>query len=194
MISDLLSTTLAEQASASSLEAALAREAAEAAPAEQVHDLAELLEGYLNSVPPALDSLTAMSKDPRFGRSVAFVTGQVLIYLFDEDDLFSEADLGALGLLDDAYLAHGCLAALLSTFPELSPPDGYAPPDDRTLAAVRSLLPAGVAAALDRTSRNLVGIAAGLYAGAGNGSSDQQPRPSLRVGDALAELKNNAAR
>ncbi len=190
MISGLLSKALAEEATATRLEAALAREAPEIASAD-IRQLAELLERYLNSVPGTLDALTAMAKEPAFGRSVAFAAGQVLVYLVDEDDLFRDADLGALGLLDDAYLIHGCFAALRSAFPELSVPPGYAPPDERSLAAVRALLPAGVAEALDRTSENLVRVAAALYSGGGQGSpAEQPPRPTLRVGEALATVRN----
>jgi uncharacterized membrane protein YkvA (DUF1232 family) len=188
MITQLLSDTLADEADAASLEAALERDAPDA-PSGQLHELATLLERYLKSVPDALDALTAMTKEPHFGRSVAFVTGQALIYLVDEDDLFPETEIGALGLIDDAYLIHGCIAALLSAFPELSSPAGYSPPDDRTVAAVRSLFPAGVAAALDRTCQNLVQVAAGLYSGGARGpSASREERPALRVGEALAAL------
>jgi hypothetical protein len=131
-----------------------------------------------------------MAKEQRFGRSVAFAAGQVLVYLVDEDDLFRDEELGALGLLDDAYLIHACLAALRYTFPELSVPEGYVPPDEQSLAAVRALLPAGVAEALDRTSESLVRVAAALYSGGGQDSSGPpSPRPTLRVGEALASLR-----
>jgi hypothetical protein len=189
VISGLLSKALAEEASATKLEAVLTREAPEI-PRAEIRELAELLERYLNSVPGTLDALTAMAKEQAFGRSVAFAAGQVLVYLVDEDDLFRDAELGALGLLDDAYLIHGCLAALRSAFPELTVPEGYAPPDERSLAAVRALLPAGVAEALDRTSENLVRVAAALYSGGGQGSSaPPPPRPTLRVSDALVAVR-----
>jgi uncharacterized membrane protein YkvA (DUF1232 family) len=189
VISGLLSRALAEEASAPKLEDALAREAPEITPAD-ITELAKLLEGYLNGVPSAIDALTAMAKEQRVGRSVAFVAGQVLVYLVDEDDLFRDADLGALGLLDDAYLIHACIAALRSALPELSVPATYQPPDERSLTAVRALLPAGVAEALDRTSENLVRVAAALYSGGGNGSTaTPPPTPTLRVGDALAGLR-----
>src|SRR5436190_23145664 len=116
MISGLLSKALAEEASATKLEPLLTAEAPES-PREDVRELAEVLEQYLNGVPSALDALMAMAKDPACGRSVAFATGQVLVYLVDEDDLFRDAELGALGLLDDAYLIHGCLRALRSALP-----------------------------------------------------------------------------
>jgi uncharacterized membrane protein YkvA (DUF1232 family) len=192
VISGLLSKALAEEASATKLEASLAREAPEISDAD-IRELAELLERYLTGVPSAIEALTAMAKEQPFGRSVAFVAGQVLLYLVDEDDLFRDADLGALGLLDDVYLIHACVAALRSAFPQLNVPDGYAPPDDRSLAAARALLPAGVADALDRTCENLVQVAAALYSGGGQGSSaPQPPRATLRVGDALAGLSHDA--
>jgi hypothetical protein len=192
VISGLLSKALAEDASAERLEAVIASEAPDI-PRADIRELAEVLERYLNGVPSALDALTTMAKEPRFGRSVAFATGQVLVYLVDEDDLFRDADLGALGLLDDAYLIHACIAALRLALPELNVPDTYATPDERSLAAVRALLPAGIAEALDRTTENLVRVAVALYSGGGQGSSaPPPPRPTLRVGDALAGLRRDA--
>jgi hypothetical protein len=189
VISGLLSKALAEEVSATRLEAVLAGEAPDV-PRADITELAELLERYLSGVPSALDALTTMAKEQPFGRSVAFAAGQVLVYLVDEDDLFRDEELGALGLLDDAYLIHACIAALRSAFPELSVPAGYTPPDERSLAAVRALLPAGVAEALDRTSQSLVRVAAALYSGGGQDSSaPPSPRPTLRVGDALAGLR-----
>jgi hypothetical protein len=188
----VLSTALAEEASATKLEDWLAGEAAGAQDAE-VRRLAELLESYLNGVPSALDALTVMAKDPSYGRSVAFAAGQVLLYLVDEDDLFRDRKFEALGLLDDAYLVHACLAALRAALPELSVPDRYSPPDPEVLEAVRALLPAGVPEALDRTCENLVRVAASLYSGGGRSSSDAEtPAPALRVGDALAALSPEA--
>jgi hypothetical protein len=192
VISELLSDALAEEASAAKLEAWLANEAPDV-PSDEVRELAELLESYLRGIPSALDTLTAMAKERPYGRSVAFAAGQVLVYLVDDDDLFREAEFGALGLLDDAYLIYACLEALRFAFPDLTVPAAYAPPDGRAPAAVRSLLPAGVADALDRTCENLVQVAAGLYSGGGEGSSaPERPRSSLRVGDALAALSAEA--
>jgi hypothetical protein len=188
VISGLLSKALAEEASATRLEASLTSAALET-PDASVRELAEVLERYLNGVPSALDALTTMAKEPRVGRSVAFAAGQVLVYLVDEDDLFRDAELGAVGLLDDAYLIHSCIGALRSAFPDLTVPAGYAPPDERSLAAVRALLPAGVAEALDRTAESLVQVAGALYSGGGQGSSAEGlPQPALRVEDALASL------
>jgi hypothetical protein len=192
VISELLSNALTEGATATKLEDSLARETTDI-PRADIRPLAELLEDYLKGVPNALDALTAMAKEPPYGRSVAFVAGQALVYLVDEDDLFRDAELGALGLLDDAYLIHACLAALTAAFPELSVPAGYAPPNGSTLAAVRSLLPAGVPDALDRTCENLVRVAGALYSGGGQGSSaSESPRSTLRVGDALAAMSPDA--
>jgi hypothetical protein len=192
VISELLSSALAEEATAAKLEDWLAREAPDI-PRADIRRLAELLEDYLKGVPNALDALTAMAKEPPYGRSVAFVAGQALVYLVDEDDLFRDAELGALGLLDDAYLIHACLAALTAAFPELSVPAGYAPPNGSTLAAVRSLLPAGVPDALDRTCENLVRVGAALYSGGGQGSSaSEPPQSTLRVGDALGAMSPDA--
>jgi hypothetical protein len=188
VISGLLSNALAEQASAAKLEAWLADEAPDV-PSDEVRELAELLESYLRGVPSALDTLTAMTKQRPYGRSVAFAAGQVLVYLLDEDDLFREAEFGALGLLDDAYLIYACLEALRFAFPDLDVNAAYTPPDGRSLTAVRSLLPAGVADALDRTCENLVGVAAALYSGGGQGAAvPEPPRANLRIGDALAAL------
>jgi hypothetical protein len=189
MISGLLSNALAKEASAARLEAVLSNEAPDI-PRADITELAELLERYLNGVPSALDALTNMAKEQPFGRSVAFAAGQVLVYLVDEDDLFRDEELGALGLLDDAYLIHACISALRFVFPELSVPASYTPPDERSLAAVRALLPAGVPDALDRTSQSLVRVAAALYSGGGGDSSaPPPPRPTLRVGDAVAGLR-----
>jgi hypothetical protein len=188
VISGLLSNALAEEASAARLEAWLANEAPDA-PSDEVHELAELLEAYLRGVPSALDTLTAMTKRRPYGRSVAFAAGQVLVYLLDEDDLFREAEFGALGLVDDAYLIHACLEALRFAFPDLDVNSAYTPPDERSRTAVRSLLPAGVADALDRTCENLVGVAAALYSGGGQGAeAPEPPRANLRIGGALAAL------
>jgi hypothetical protein len=183
MIADALSRALADEATAAKLAEWLESDGADVQP------LAEVLEGYLKAVPGAIVALTAMTKDPRYGRSVAFVAGQALVYLVDEDDLFDDTELGALGLLDDAYLIHGSIAALRFAFPDLEVPNGYAAPSGAAAAAVRSLLPAGVPEALDRTCENLVRVAASFYAG-GQSSPDggALARPALRVDEAVAAL------
>jgi hypothetical protein len=192
VISDLLSSALAEEASAAKLEDSLAREAPDV-PRPEIRRLAELLEDYLNGVPSAIGALTTLANEPPYGRSVAFTAGQVLVYLVDDNDLFRDTELGALGLLDDAYLIHTSLSALRTAFPELSVPEGYAPPDGSATAAVRSLLPAGVPEALDRTCDNLVRVAAAMYSGRSAGSSVQEPpTASLRISEAVAALSRDA--
>jgi hypothetical protein len=188
MLTQLLSGALAQQAGAAQLEAALAHEAAEV-PREEIRALAEALERHLGTIPSALDALTQMSKQPRCGRSVAFVAGQVLLYLVDEDDLRADGEAGGLGLLDDAYLIHASVAALRGALPGLAVPATYVAPDAGEIAAVRALLPAGVAEALERTCENLVRVAATLFAGGGgDGPRADAAAPPLRVGDALAAL------
>jgi uncharacterized membrane protein YkvA (DUF1232 family) len=68
--------------------------------------LAEVLVPFIRSVPDALAWAIEMSKDRRCGRAVAFGTGSVLHYVFDEEDLLPEATFGAVGLIDDAFLVH----------------------------------------------------------------------------------------
>lgn len=183
----LLSAALAADADATKLEDWLAGEAPEAAP-DEVRELAELLASYLQGVPGALDALVAMTKARPYGPSVSFAAGQVLVYLLDEDDLFSEAEFGALGLLDDAYLIHACIGALRFTFPAFELAAAYVPPARGAREAVRALLPAGVADALDRTAENLVLVAAALYSGGGEGAAPPPPRAALRLGAALAAV------
>ena len=182
MLSDLLARELSEQAAPERLGAALGAAAADGG---DVRPLAELVHDYLSSLPAAIDALVAMSKEPGHGRGAAFATGQVLLYLVDEDDLLDDRELGALGLLDDAYLIHRCLAALRASVGV-----AHAGPDERAHGAVRALLPAGVPEALDRTCEDLVRVAMTLYAGSGDGAAAPQDaqRPALRVDEALAGL------
>ena len=65
-----------------------------------------------------------------------------------------------------------------------------APPGERSLAAVRSLLPPGVAEALERTAENLVRVAAALYSGAWTRLvvATAGAAEAYRVGDALTVL------
>jgi hypothetical protein len=182
---------LVERASADDLESVLAPDAPGVA-AEELRELADLLERYLKSLPDAVAALTAMSKEPQVGRSVAFAAGQVLLYVADEDDLLAEDEAGAIGLLDDTYLAHACVASIRAAFPQLGVPAGYVPPDERSVDAVRSLLPAGLTDALDRTSDNLVRVAAGLFSSGGDrpAGADRAPRPQLRVEAAVGALRD----
>jgi hypothetical protein len=145
-----------EEISSQSLAPLLAKYAPEAAP-YCVAELAALLELFLRSVPPALSVAIQMTKNPICGRAVAFATGQVLNYVFDEDDLLPEQESGIIGLLDDAYLAHIYVGALSRMYSQVDTSEaGFQPPDERTLNVVRSLLPAGVASALERTVDNLL--------------------------------------
>ena len=187
--SSSLADALAARASADEIEAALRSEAPEL-PADELRQLAPVLAAYLNSLPDAVAALSALAKDRRFGRGASFAAGSVLLYLVDEDDFLPESELGALGLLDDAYLAHRCVAALTAAFPQLGLPDGYEPPDAHATAAVRSLLPAGVADALDRTCDNLARAGA-LFTGGGGDAAGAagEERPPLRVSDAVETLR-----
>jgi hypothetical protein len=118
---------------------------------------------------------------------------QVILYLVDENDLFPEDEVGALGLVDDVYLVYACLAAMRSVFPALSLPSGYSAPDARLVTTVRSLLPPGVADALDRTRENLVRVAATLYSpGTQTTPGPPAQRAKLRVGEAVASLSSKA--
>lgn len=67
-----------------------------------ITELANSLEPFLRSIFKGLDLATRLSKHPQFGRAVAFATGQIVQYCFDEEDLCPERDYGILGLLDDA--------------------------------------------------------------------------------------------
>jgi uncharacterized membrane protein YkvA (DUF1232 family) len=188
-ISATLADALAGRTSAEDVEAALLSEAPGLA-ANEIHELSAVLERYLNSLGDAVAAMTAMVKDAQAGRGVAFAAGSVLLYLVDDDDFLPESEVGAVGLLDDTYLVHRCIAALRGAFPQLPVPSGYEPPDERSTAAVHSLLPAGVADALDRTCESLA-RAAGLFAvGGGAGTLDGgEGRPPLRVGEALEAVR-----
>ena len=192
MIGTLLADGLAEQASAAELAAGLARHEPDLPP-DDLAELASELERFLHDLPRAIEALAALAKTPVVGRSVGFAAGQVLLYVLDDDDLFDDTDMGAAGLLDDAYLVQACLGALRAAFPQLELPPGYEPPSPRTLAVVRSLLPGGVADALERTSENLVRVAAALFAGdARHAAPPPSPQPSLRVREALDALTRDA--
>ena len=179
--STMLADALAGRATAEAVESAL-RSEADGLEAEAIVELAAIIERYLNSLGAGLAALSALAKDPQVGRGVAFAAGSALLYVVDEDDFLPESEVGPLGLLDDTYLVHGCIAALRAAFPMLAAPDAYEPPDETSVAAVRSLLPAGVADALDRTCETLARGAA-LFAGGGGvgGTGDPRLRPPLRV-------------
>ena len=172
----------------SDLQATLAAEAPDV-PLDELRLLADVIEPYLASREGAIAALTALTKDPRIGRAAEFAAGRVLLYLADPDDLLPDDELGTLGLLDDTYFVHACLAAFRRTSAQLDFA-GYEPPDERAREAVRLLLPAGVADALDRTSMSLATVSVALF-GARDGSPSELPREHhpLRVGEAAASLR-----
>jgi uncharacterized membrane protein YkvA (DUF1232 family) len=189
--SSSLADALVARASADEIEAAL-RSAAPDLRTDELQELAPVLTDYLNTLPAAVAALSALAKDRQLGRGAAFAAGSVLLYVVDEDDLLPESEFGALGLLDDAYLTHRCVAALTAAFPQLGSSDGYVAPVAHATATVRALLPDGVADALDRTGENLARAGALFFAGSGAdaaGPASGQGRPPLRVGDALETLR-----
>jgi len=128
-----------------------------------VRAVADAIAPFLIGLVEALRFLMRAAHDSRAGRAVAFANGQILGYLLDDRDLLSEQKLGVLGLLDDAYLVHHHVAELIAQYPWLDTYGmDYAVPAPAAFETVSRLLPEGVAAALERTSRSVVGIAAGL--------------------------------
>jgi hypothetical protein len=162
---------------------------------DDLEQLAKALEQFLLAVPDALAHAIAMSKDRRCGRSVAFASGTIFNYLFDEEDLLPEASFGTIGLLDDAYLVHGFVAMLRQTYPFVEPASAYAAPDDRLFGVVADLLPEGVAQSLLRTCESTVRVAQALFPAAqGEVTSDSVFRPELRVDRAVKAITGEAAR
>jgi hypothetical protein len=157
-----------------------------------VAELAALLEPFLRSMPQALSVAIQMTKIRGCGRAAAFATGQALIYVFDEDDLLPEQDFGIIGLLDDAYLAHIYAVTLTRRYPRVDISGVvYQSPDERTLNVVRSLLPAGVASALERTVDNLLLVANSLFGGgAGAEVYPSETAPSLHVSEAILAMRS----
>ena len=155
---------------------------------EDVEQLAAVLEQFLRTVPDALAMALGMSRDPHCGRAVAFATGSILNYIFDEADLLPEASYGTIGMLDDAYLVHGFVATLRRTYPFAEPPTpAYAAPDARTSEVVASLLPAGVAQSLLRTCESTIQVAQALFpSGQRTASADLAFQPEIRVAEAVA--------
>ena len=128
---DLLRIGFDERISADAIAEGLRRHAGDVA-GEDVDELAAVLAGYLRAVPDALEAALAMSKDRHFGRAVAFATGTILTYIFDEEDLLPEASYGVVGLLDDAYLVHGFVDSLRRMYPLAATSTEYSAPDART--------------------------------------------------------------
>jgi hypothetical protein len=154
---------------------------------EDVDELAAVLEGYLRTVPDALATALGMSKDPHFGRAVAFATGTILTYIFDEEDLLPEASYGVVGLLDDAYLVHGFVDSLSRVYPSAAPPIEYAAPDARMSEVVAAVLPEGVADSLRRTCESTIQVAQALFpSGQSVDAAEVTFEPQLRVAGAVA--------
>ncbi|HVR12296.1 MAG TPA: hypothetical protein VMS41_00835 [Gaiellaceae bacterium] len=156
---------------------------------EDVDELAAVLEGYLRAVPDALATALGMSNDPHYGRAVAFATGTILTYIFDEEDLLPEASYGVVGLLDDAYLVHGFVDSLGRMYPSAAAAASveYAAPDARTSEVVAAVLPEGVADSLRRTCESTIQVAQALFpSGQSVDAAEATFEPQLRVAEAVA--------
>jgi uncharacterized membrane protein YkvA (DUF1232 family) len=172
---------------------ALRRHADEVA-IEDLERLAAVLEQYLRTVPEALATALGMSKDPHCGRAVAFATGTILTYIFDEEDLLPEASYGTLGMLDDAYLVHAFVDLLRRMYPFAAPSLIYAAPEARTSEVVAAILPQGVAESLRRTCESTILVAQALFpSGQGADTADSAFEPQLRVTEAVAAAATAAA-
>jgi hypothetical protein len=183
---DLLRRGVEEGISAEEIADGLRRHAADVA-AEDVDELAAVLESYLRAVPDALGTALAMSKDPHFGRAIAFATGTILTYIFDEEDLLPEASYGVIGLLDDAYLVHEFVGSLSRMYPVAGDLVEYAAPDARTSEVVAAVLPQGVAESLRRTCESTIQVAQALFpSGQGADAAGGSSEPQLRVAEAVA--------
>jgi hypothetical protein len=167
--------------------AAALRRHAEDVASEEVDQLAQVVEEYLRTVPDAIAAALAMSKDPHCGRAVAFGTGTILTYIFDEEDLLPEATYGTLGLLDDAYLVHAFVDVLRQMYPFAAEPLEYVAPERRTSDVVAALLPEGVAASLRQTCESTVQVAQALFPSRQGGDRTEPLfEPELRVTQAAS--------
>jgi uncharacterized membrane protein YkvA (DUF1232 family) len=183
---DLLRLGFDEGISAEEIANGLRRHAGDVA-SEDVDRLAEVLEQYLRTVPDALATALGMSRDPHFGRAVAFATGTILTYIFDEEDLLPEASYGVVGMLDDAYLVHEFVGSLRRMYPLAAQSTEYAAPDARTSELVAALLPEGVAESLRRTCESTIQVAQALFpSGQRVDAADAPFEPQLRVAEAAA--------
>lgn len=154
---------------------------------EDVDQLAAVLESYLRTMPDAIATALSMSKDPHFGRAIAFATGTILTYIFDEEDLLPEASYGVVGMLDDAYLVHGFVGSLTRMYPSAATSGEYTAPDAETSAIVAAVLPEGVADSLRRTCESTIQVAQALFpSGQRVDGADTTFEPKLRVSEALA--------
>lgn len=165
--------------------AALHRHADETT-SEDLDQLARVLQEYLRTVPDAITAALGMSKDPHCGRAVAFGTGTILTYIFDEEDLLPEASFGTLGLLDDAYLVHSFVDSLRRMYPFAAAPLNYAAPDARTSDVVAAILPEGVAESLRRTCESTIQVAQALFPSRQADVAQAAFQPQLRVTGAVA--------
>jgi uncharacterized membrane protein YkvA (DUF1232 family) len=68
----------------------------------------------------ALNVATLLTKDPLHRHAIAISTGQIMLYVLDENDLISESTFGILGFLDDAYLVHRFVTLLYQAYPHLA--------------------------------------------------------------------------
>lgn len=190
----LLQDSLDREATAAAIAPWLGRHASGMSP-EATKELAHTLEGAFRTMPSALAFLERMERQPTCGRAVAFATGEVLRYCFDENDLLPDHAFGILGLLDDAYLLHALATAVRRRYPYVDPGEaGYRLLDERTVRVVRSLLPAGIAEALDRTCESLLTVAGALFAtGVPTGGAPDPVAPQLRVAEAMKALGEASA-
>ena len=183
---DLLRIGFDERISADAIAEGLRLHAGDV-PGEDVDELAAVLEGYLRAVPDALEAALAMSKDIHFGRAVAFATGTILTYIFDEEDLLPEASFGVVGLLDDGYLVHGFVDSLRRMYPSAAASIECASPDARTSEVVAAVLPEGVAESLRRTCESTIQVAQALFpSGQSVDAAEVTFEPQLRVAKAVA--------
>ena len=183
---DLLRLGFREGISADEIADGLRRHAGDGA-SEDIHELAGVLEQYLRTVPDALAEALGMSKDPHFGRAVAFATGTILTYIFDEEDLLPEASYGVVGMLDDAYLVHEFVGSLRRMYPLTAQSTEYAAPEADTSELVAAVLPEGVAESLRRTCQSTIQVAQALFpSGQRVDSADVSFEPQLRVEKAVA--------
>jgi hypothetical protein len=183
---DLLRLGFDEGISADKIADGLRRHAGDVA-SEDIDALAAVLESYLRTVPDALATALGMSKDPHFGRAVAFATGTILTYIFDEEDLLPEASYGVVGMLDDAYLVHEFVGSLRRMYPLVASAIEYAAPDAGTSEVVAAVLPEGVAESLRRTCESTIQVAQALFpSGQMVDAADVSFEPQLRVAEAVA--------
>jgi hypothetical protein len=159
---DFIRTGVERALAGDNLATALARHVGAGDP-NAARALARAIEPFVRSLVDAVAFAIRASKDEQAGRAITFANGQILHYLLDDEDLVPEAELGVVGLLDDALLVHHYAAQLVTWYPwlgELVAP--YAVPSVDSFALVRDLLPDGVTDALERTSRSVLTTAATL--------------------------------